>query len=206
MTPSDIAFPPRLSTPTSHPVANVRELCVRIAFSGRRLCSPHPPAAFPVVVSESPPGRVDHLLVPCISDIPRAARDRRWRAGVHAAGFACAASLLGLSLAGCGDLFGPSKLTIAVANKTYNTFQNSHVYFKESSFRSGMILPGDRRDFTEYLGVASGEATVEWELATGTRRTMKVMLDRTYDRKTRGTLLFEVYPDSVAMSFAAGER
>ncbi|HEX8876273.1 MAG TPA: hypothetical protein VF777_05955 [Phycisphaerales bacterium] len=115
---------------------------------------------------------------------------------------------LAVSLApvGCGDLFGPSKLTIAVANRTYNTFQNSHVYFKESSFRSGMILPGDRRDFTEYLGVASGEATVEWVLATGTKRSLKVMLDRTYDRKTRGTLLFEVYPDSVAMSFTPGER
>lgn len=111
-----------------------------------------------------------------------------------------------VGVAGCGELFGPSKLTIAVANKTYNTFQNSHVYFKDSSFRSGMILPGDRRDFTEYVGVANGEATVEWELATGTKRTLKVMLDRRYDKTTKGTLLFEVYPDSVAMSFTPGGR
>ena len=144
--------------------------------------------------------------MPSNCDIPRAEGTQSRRACLHAAGLVFAAALAGLALGGCGDLFGPSKLTIAVANKTYNTFQNSHVYFKESSFRSGMILPGDRRDFTEYLGVAGGEATVEWELATGTRRTLKVMLDRTYDRKTRGTLLFEVYPDSVAMSFTPGER
>jgi hypothetical protein len=47
---------------------------------------------------------------------------------------------------------------------------------------------------------------VEWELATGTKRTLKVMLDRRYDKATKGTLLFEVYPDSVAMSFTPGER
>lgn len=111
----------------------------------------------------------------------------------------------GFSVSGCG-WFGPSTLTVAVANRTYNTFQNSHVYFKESSFRSGMILPGDRRDFTEYLGVASGEATVEWELATGTKRSLKVMLDRIYDRKANGTLLFEVYPDTVHVSFAPAGR
>jgi hypothetical protein len=110
-----------------------------------------------------------------------------------------------LCVAGCG-WFGPSKLTVAVANRTYNTFQNSHVYFKESSFRSGMILPGDRRDFTEYLGVASGEATVEWELATGTKRSLKFTLDKTYDRNSRGTVLFEVYPDSVQVSFTPTPR
>jgi hypothetical protein len=80
------------------------------------------------------------------------------------------------------------------------------VYFKESSFRSGMILPGDRRDFTEYLGVASGEATVEWELATGTKRSLKFTLDKTYDRNSRGTVLFEVYPDSVQVSFTPTPR
>lgn len=124
----------------------------------------------------------------------------------HAAVCGVAIVVVAAALAGCGDLFGPSKLTVAVANKTNNTFQNSHVYFKESSFRSGMILPGDRRDFTEYLGVASGETTVEWVLATGTKRSHKVMLDRRYDRASRGTLLFEVYPDSVTTSFTPAER
>ncbi len=131
------------------------------------------------------------------------ARLRTTPGSVRAA--AAIATCATLCVAGCG-WFGPSKLTVAVANRTHNTFQNSHVYFKESSFRSGMILPGDRRDFTEYLGVASGEATVEWELATGTKRTLKVMLDRRYDKATKGTLLFEVYPDSVAMSFTPEER
>lgn len=110
-----------------------------------------------------------------------------------------------LCTAGCG-WFGPSTLTVAVANRTYNTFQNSHVYFKQSSFRSGMILPGDRRDFTEYLGQVSGEATVEWELATGTKRSLKFTLDKTYDRHSRGTVLFEVYPDSVQVSFTPAGR
>jgi hypothetical protein len=118
---------------------------------------------------------------------------------------ACAALFAALCTAGCG-WFGPSTLTVAVANRTYNTFQNSHVYFKDSSFRSGMILPGDRRDFTEFLGEVRGEATVEWELATGTKRSLNFMLDKTYDRNSRGTVLFEVYPDSVQVSFTPTNR
>lgn len=116
-----------------------------------------------------------------------------------------AAVCAALCASGCG-WFGPSTLTVAVANRTYNTFQNSHFYFKDSSFRSGMILPGDRRDFTEFLGVVGGEATVEWVLATGTKRSLKFMLDKTYDRNSRGTVLFEVYPDSVQVSFAPTGR
>lgn len=165
--------------------------------------------AFGTLGSPSLPGpgmfdsrRVDHLDVAERMHIPGVVSWSNARVAACGVAIATAAAVL----AGCGDLFGPSKLTVAVANKTNNTFQNSHVYFKESSFRSGMILPGDRRDFTEYLGVASGETTVEWVLATGTKRTMKVMLDRTYDRKTRGTLLFEVYPDSVTTSFTPAGR
>jgi len=114
-----------------------------------------------------------------------------------------AASLTTSMLGGCDR---GANIGVGVVNKTGMMITNCVVSFAECNLNTGVVLNNARREFSYFDKPISESALVDVTFPDGEKRKMRAHVGGTFDAARSGTLVFEIGPEAVRVTFERAKK
>lgn len=108
-----------------------------------------------------------------------------------------------LTLAGCDR---SASIGVGVVNKTGMMITNCVLSFAECNLNTGVVLNNARREFSYFDKPISESALVDLTFPDGAKRKMRAHVGATFDPSRPGTLVFEIGPEAVRVTFERAKK
>jgi len=114
-----------------------------------------------------------------------------------------ATGLAATLLAGCDR---GASIGVGVVNKTGMMITNCVVSFAECNLNTGVVLNNARREFSYFDKPISESALVDVTFPDGAKRKMRAHVGGAFDPARSGTLVFEIGPEAVRVTFERAKK
>jgi len=93
------------------------------------------------------------------------------------------------------------KLHITILNSTPQKLTEAQVRFGKNIARAGVLIPSSHKTHMFFESPVTSPAVLTWQDSSGIQHEEKLVLDKIYDPKKPGELLFTIEPTTVKVEF-----